>query len=63
MFFEFTNPQVLLKEIKNTLTVGILDNNAKTIDIRFQHNNAKFSYDVVNSVVTTYLEFQENQKK
>ena len=63
LYIEFVNPEALRNEIKSSLEVGILDKTAKTIELKFKHNNAKFSFDVINSIVNTYLSYIEGQKK
>ncbi|MEY3085797.1 MAG: hypothetical protein RL037_1977, partial [Bacteroidota bacterium] len=63
IFIEFINRNELLNEIKSKLTVIETDPTAKTIELTYQHENPKMSYDITKTLIETYLNYQENNKK
>jgi tyrosine-protein kinase Etk/Wzc len=47
-------PKSLLNEIQSGLEIKVDDPSAKTVRVSFQHNNAKFTTDVVNQLLYEY---------
>lgn len=53
-FFQFQSPKSLLPVIQGGLDIKIDDPSAKTIRVKFQHDNAKLTSDIVNQLLIEY---------
>ena len=61
-FFEINSINKLRNEISEGLEISILDYSANTINISFNHSNAKLAQDICNSIAHSYLEYDLNKK-
>ena len=63
IYFQFNNLDVLSNQLHSGLTVNPIDQNAKTIEISFTHFSPRLSYDVVNSILNVYLNYEKDSKQ
>jgi len=63
IYFTFNNSTSLQNELHQSLVVNPIDENAKTIEISFTNYNPRLCYDVVNSVLNVYLNYEKNSKQ
>jgi uncharacterized protein involved in exopolysaccharide biosynthesis len=63
IYFTFNNFELLSSEFHKSLTVNPLDVNAKTIEISYEHFSPRLSYDIVNSIINTYLNYEKDTKQ
>lgn len=63
LYFEFNDLDFITRKYLNQLSVKPIDVQARTIEVAFKSNNALLSKDVVDAVVKTFFEQDENHKK
>jgi len=61
IYFVFNNPRQLLKEFQAGLTIKPIDENAKTIEISFRNENRKLTFDLIQSIITSYFTFEKTK--
>jgi capsular exopolysaccharide synthesis family protein len=61
--FNFNNQNKLLNEMKSGLNITILDQNAKTIQISYKHNNPNICLNVVQNLMDVYLNYDKRNKQ
>lgn len=62
LYFVLNNYKTLTDRLHPDLQVYVLNNEAKTIEIKFESNNRRLATDVVSSVITTFFQYDLDKK-
>jgi capsular exopolysaccharide synthesis family protein len=63
LYFVFNNYENLTSRLHPSLNVFALNREAGTIQVSFKSNNRQLSTDVVNSIITTFFEYDLEKKR
>lgn len=63
IFFTFNNPSDLVKSLQTGLTISIMDENAKTLQLSYRHENRKLAYNLIQSMIRSYFAFEKQRKQ
>ena len=63
VYFTINNTKSLAKELKSYLSISIVDEQAKTIEISYDYYNARLCYDIVNELLNEYLQWERDSKQ
>ena len=61
IYFKFNNKAELVNELKGGLSITPIDENARTIEILFQHENPKLCHHLIQSIISSYFNFEKNK--
>ncbi|NBU47932.1 MAG: polysaccharide biosynthesis tyrosine autokinase, partial [Flavobacteriales bacterium] len=63
IFFTFLQQHEILNELQSGLQVSIMDENAKTIQLSFRHQNKKLAFAMMKAIVNSYFYFEKIRKQ
>ena len=63
IYFVFNRKQELVKTLQGGLSITPIDENARTIEISFRHENPKLCFNLVQSILTSYFNFEKFKKQ
>lgn len=63
IYFTFNNQSELVKTLQGGLTISIMDENAKTIQLAFRHENRKLAFSIMQSILQSYFAFEKTRKQ
>jgi len=61
IYFKFNNKAELVNELQGGLSITPIDENARTIEILFQHENPKLCHHLIQSIISSYFNFEKNK--
>lgn len=59
IYFIFNHKNQLVKELQAGLSITPIDENARTIEISFNHENPKLCYHLIQSIINSYFNFEK----
>jgi capsular exopolysaccharide synthesis family protein len=59
IYFTFNNKNQLVKELQAGLSITPIDENARTVEILFHHENPKLCYHLIQSIINSYFNFEK----
>ena len=63
IYFQINNRASLISKFKPFLNINQIDEKAKTIEISYDYYNARLSFDMVQSVLNEYLDWERDSKQ
>ena len=63
IYFKINNRTSLISKFKPFLNISQIDEKAKTIEISYDYYNARLSFDMVQSVLNEYLDWERDAKQ
>ena len=63
IYFTFNRQMELVRTLQAGLTITPIDENARTIEISFRHENPKLCYNLVQSIISSYFNFEKFKKQ
>jgi hypothetical protein len=63
IYFNFNNIRELTKSLQTGLSIAIVDEGAKTVQISYRHENRKLAYNLMQAMIGSYFEFEKSNKQ
>lgn len=63
IYFNFNNSRELVKNLQTGLSIAIVDEGAKTVQISYRHENRKLAYNLMQAMISSYFEFEKFNKQ